>query len=421
VRPFSKTLLDQLGASRAQKAVVETFIETPFRHDGKTVRPDGLIRVSFGRQDPWIALVEVKTGEAKLSIDQINAYVDVAREQGFDAVITISNEIAPAPGVHPTPGLSVRANSRVQVRHWSWTSVLTNAVVEKMHRGVNDPEQAWILGELIRYLEHPASGALAMSDMGQSWVAVRDGAREGVLNKRSDEVVDVCQRWDQLMRYASLVLGSEIGSEVQQVLSGAHRSDPAKRAAALTEMLCSDGVLQGALRVPNTAGDIEVGADLRSQLLSCAVQLAAPEDRQARARVTWLLRQLDEAAPATVVESWARNARRPAATATVGDLREDPKLLLDAEGKDISRFRVIRRAEMGRSRKSGTRSQGFVDSVMALIKGTYGEVVQNIEPWVPKAPQLAQMTPEPEAPASQERDRDPAAPSGQPRDQQWRS
>ncbi len=72
----------------------------------------------------------------------------------------------------------------------------------KVHRGVEDPEQAWILGELIRYLEHPASGAMAFEDMGPNWVAVRDAAREGTLRKTGDDVRDIVQRWDQLMRFA---------------------------------------------------------------------------------------------------------------------------------------------------------------------------------------------------------------------------
>jgi hypothetical protein len=45
-------------------------------------------------------------------------------------------------------------------------------VLEKEHRGVADPDQAYILGELIRYLERPRSGALEFEDMGPSWVSV---------------------------------------------------------------------------------------------------------------------------------------------------------------------------------------------------------------------------------------------------------
>src|SRR3546814_7334165 len=83
-------------------------------------RPDGLVQVSFGKST-WTALVEVKTGTATLDAEQINGYWDIAREQNFDAVVTISNEIAPSKEAHPTDGLKVRANSRVKVHHYSWT------------------------------------------------------------------------------------------------------------------------------------------------------------------------------------------------------------------------------------------------------------------------------------------------------------
>ena len=143
-RPFSKALLSPFGASKADKAYVETFIETSFKTaSGSTVRPDGLIRVTYGKQDPWVALIEVKTGSSKLDPSQLEAYVDIAKSNEFDCVISISNEIPPSEGIHPT-GLKLRSNSKVNLEHISWTRVLTSAVMEKVHRGIDDPEQAWI-------------------------------------------------------------------------------------------------------------------------------------------------------------------------------------------------------------------------------------------------------------------------------------
>jgi hypothetical protein len=42
------------------------------------------------------------------------------------------------------------------------------------HRGVDDRLQAWLLAELVRYLEHPRSGVAGFEDMGMAWVPVRD-------------------------------------------------------------------------------------------------------------------------------------------------------------------------------------------------------------------------------------------------------
>jgi hypothetical protein len=397
VRDFSSALLTPLGAASAQRAQVETFIEVAFKlADGTVVRPDGLIRVSYGKRT-FTALVEVKTGDNRLDADQVNAYWEAARQFNFDAVITISNEI-PVLGQHPTEGLKVRANSKVRVHHFSWTRILSMAVMCKVHQGVKDPEQAWILGELIRYLESDASGAMSFSDMGPNWVSVRDGARSSTLQRQALEVKDVAHRWDQLMRYAALRLGSQIGADVQQVFPRSQR-DPKARAAYLMESLCSDGVLDGVLKVPNAVGPITLRADLRARQVLAAVDVPAPTDRGSKARTSWLMRQLGEGIPTQlVIEAWARNARAPA-IASLADARADREILEDPEARETLRYRLVLRSEAGVARKAGGKSPGFVDSVIDLLDRFYGTVVQGITPWVPKAPQLR---PRPEAPASPE-------------------
>ena len=54
--------------------------------------PDGAIVCRRG-QKTWTCLVEVKTGSAPLKDDQVNAYLDIAKAQQFDGVITISTQI----------------------------------------------------------------------------------------------------------------------------------------------------------------------------------------------------------------------------------------------------------------------------------------------------------------------------------------
>ncbi|GAA2641629.1 hypothetical protein [Paractinoplanes durhamensis] len=181
VREFGRSLTQPLGAPAGP---VQTFIEVPFHlGDGKFF-PDGLIRVSRGQRQ-WTALVEVKTGNNELQTEQLERYLDIAREQGFDALITISNEIPPIAGQHPTV-IDKRKLKTVALYHLPWSEVLTAAVMQKEYRGVADPDQAWVLGELIRYLEHPRSGALEFSDMGPRWVSARDSVGAGTLRARSE-------------------------------------------------------------------------------------------------------------------------------------------------------------------------------------------------------------------------------------------
>ncbi len=392
VRPFSIALLAPLGASKAGKATVETFIETTFKlKTGTTVRPDGLIRVTFGSQKPWVGLVEVKSGSSKLDSEQLERYVDVAKENGYDCVLSISNEIPASPGAHPS-GLKLRANSKVALHHISWTRVLTTAVMEKVHRGIDDPEQTWILGELIRYLEHPASGAVGFDDMGENWVEVRDGGRNGTLNKRDDAVVDIAQRWDQLLGYASLKLGSDIGEDVQEVVPRAHVADPSLRTKSFVEELAIEGKLSGALRIPDTISDLEIDVDLKARQILVSTSFEAPGDKGAKGRIGWLTRQLKDAPAGLVVEAFPKNARSGSA-ATLEAVRTDPAVLLSDQKRDPVKFRLVARSEMGQNRKAG-KKPGFSQSVVDAIESFYGDVLQDLVAYQARAPRRRERAPE---------------------------
>lgn len=196
VRPLSRRLLGPLGASKADRATVEAWTEVPYETaDGATLRPDGVVRVTSGKH-MFIALVEVKTGDSPQELGQIETYLKLARAEGYDCLITISGEVAPFDGAHPTPGADSLRSGPVKLHHLSWTRILAEAVQQVTHHGVEDPEQAWIAAELIRYLEHPNSGVAQASDMGENWVGVRDKARDGLLGKPGRDALDVCRRWD---------------------------------------------------------------------------------------------------------------------------------------------------------------------------------------------------------------------------------
>lgn len=409
VRDLSMGMFVPLGASRAQRAEVRCYTEVPFKLGAakSATRPDGLVQISYGKST-WTALVEVKTGTATLDAEQINGYWGIAREQNFDAVVTISNEIAATKDLHPTEGLKVRSNSKVKIHHYSWTALLSMCEVIQDHHGVEDPDQAWILGELIRYLRHPNSGATAFDDMGAEWVSVRDGARDNSLRRSDPAVRTIGLRWDQLLRFAALRLEADIGQTVTQYLPSAQR-EPAKRAAYLVERLASAGELDGALRIPNTVGDLELSADLRARRITAAISLGAPEDRGGRARCTWLASQLDaDVDPRLVVEAYAKNARTPT-TAALQAVRDDKDLLLGADKRDPTRFRLSLTREMGAARKTGRKAPGFIDATLQLITDFYGTVVQDLAGWTPKAPKITRPTPAPEPDTLTPGDEPPAA------------
>ena len=60
VKEFGQAITKPFGAPTTW---LSTYVETPFKLDGKSYRPDGLIRASRGGKD-WTCLVEVKTGNS---------------------------------------------------------------------------------------------------------------------------------------------------------------------------------------------------------------------------------------------------------------------------------------------------------------------------------------------------------------------
>jgi hypothetical protein len=98
VPEFGRALLSGLDAPRGR---ISTFAEVQLKDaDGKLSIPDGAIVVERGKTR-WRCLLEVKTSGAALKPEQVNRYLDMAREHGFDAVLTISNQITATPKESP--------------------------------------------------------------------------------------------------------------------------------------------------------------------------------------------------------------------------------------------------------------------------------------------------------------------------------
>src|ERR671911_465339 len=77
VPDFGHALLSGMGAPKGR---ISTFTEVRLKDEaGKTHIPDGAIVVERGRTR-WSCLVEVKTGAAQLKDEQVNRYLDMARE-----------------------------------------------------------------------------------------------------------------------------------------------------------------------------------------------------------------------------------------------------------------------------------------------------------------------------------------------------
>ena len=391
VPEFAHALLKPLGAPKGK---TRTFIETPFKLGSRSIRPDGIISVARGSKT-WTAIIETKVGASVLEPEQMDLYLDLAKELQFDAVLSISNHYVTSSAEYPID-VDRRKLKRVALHHWSWIDVLTEAVVQKEHRGVSDPDQAYILNELIRYMSDPRSGVLTFEGMGPGWTKVRDGVREGILRKSDAEVAAVAARWDDLIRYVCLDLTKMLGRDVRQVLSKEEQT-PVARQASLRERLATTGVLYAEIAVPDTSGTIRVTADLRAKQVSVETMLAAPREGRSKGRVSWLLRQLGDAPENLTVV--ARLGHSQSLAATLSTIRQTPEAIYPEAPKEIRQFVLTLTRNMG-VKKDATKGS-FVDSVLALSQDFYSLVLQNLRQWKPAPPKARPATPKEETEAEE--------------------
>jgi hypothetical protein len=329
-------------------------------------------------------LVEVKTGRNALKAPQVEAYLDIAMEHGFDAVITISNEIV-SPGAQVVD-VDRRKLRRVSLHHLSWSQIRTEAQIERDNKAVSDPEQAWILSEFIGYLEHEKSGAADFEDMGPSWVAVRDLAEKAALRAADTGALDVVARFDQLIACTGMLLSRKLAVDVKPALTRKELVEPAARLQAQVDQLALSGQMAARLKVPDTVAPLTVTADIRARRVHCSVTVDAPATGRPLTRVNWLLRQLQDAPADLRIEAIASRARGGGPSHSYAQAVDQPTLLLDGPRPDIRAFTLTLSGVAGNKRGMGKGS--FVASVRDLVDGFYAQVVQNLKPWAPRPPQV---------------------------------
>ncbi len=390
-----------LAGMKAPKGAVSAYTELRFRDgDEKLHIPDGALVIERGKTN-WRCLVEIKTSNAILDPEQISRYLDLAREHGFNGLLTISNQIRSDPEALPY-SVDKRRLRGLTVYHLSWWRVLTEAIVQYRFRGIDDPDQAWILNELIRYLDDEKSGAGGFEGMGPEWVRVRDSARNETLRASDPEAKKIAVRWEQFVEYLCLHLSQELGVSVRH--QRPRGKNPEERVVGVTKRLTAEGTLACSIRVPDAVGLIGVEADLRTGRVTTTVEIPAPKEGRPRTRVNWLLRQLADASGDLRVEvrfSQVRGTR----SELLRDCRERPERLLfeDEPKREPRSFLLAHSKPMGKKR--GRTDGSFAVETRRQATDFYRDLVQGLIAPRTKAPKIRE---------DDRADAGPAAPSTAP-------
>ena len=426
---YRKALLSTIGKPVGSNARVNcytevSFIQTPEGMEHR--RPDGLIVVAKGK-NVWTAIVEAKVGKNALEPDQLKDYLALAKKNGIDAVITVSNQLVGHPSHHPLK-LGVRDRKGIDLFHWSWMMARTVALLRLDEDEFDNYEQRWILREVARYFEHDNSGILGFSQMNPEWKTVVfefQNDRGHHLNRQ--DIQNTVASWHQERRDLCLLMSRELGQQVQGKMPSVHRKDPLKRLKDDCEALVETSKLSCTLKILGAA-DLEVAADLRARTITCLMSFRAPTDRKrSTARINWLLRQLSKTEDENVLVIAHWPGRERLTSATLQELRTaggpDPLIRADdtrpPQSFDITMVRDL-------SGRFAQRS-AFIDEIEKLVPEFYSQVGQHVTPFQEAPPKKADrktVTQEAEVHPETDKEADagnsPVHKSVQPNPRSWR-
>ncbi|MFJ7996875.1 TerD family protein [Streptomyces sp. NPDC096310] len=399
VPEFGRRLTAGFGAPAGR---METFTEVSLPYgDARTgesrKRPDGVIRVERAGK-LWTALIETKTNGNPLKAQQVQDYLDIAARRGYEAVITLGNDVA----LEGSPLVDVKIDGRrkhkVVLWHLSWAEVAHQAQLLIRHEGVGNAAHAWLLQELLHYLQHENSGCHGFQNMGPAWVPVRKAIDDETLCQGDARAVDVVESWERLVRQVCLRLGGELGQKVLPVQRVRRAADPTARRGALADLLCREGRLHAELRIEGIQGILALTADLRTGKLRTSVDIPAPDQGYPLAWAKRLIRQLSEA-PADLHVRTLLAEHGDGPRGTLERLRPEPADLLPKGGGEITGFRLSLFKSMGATR--GTAESGFIRSVDDAVDRFWGSVVTPLERRLtPPRPAARPLSPPASSPAS---------------------
>jgi len=394
---FAREVFSSAGAPVGKRLKITCYTEVTFKSNekGKRPRPDGLVVINNGSKT-WTALIESKIGNAELTNEQVEEYLEIAKQLGIDAVITISNQFATTPTHHP---LTINKNKTrsVELYHFSWLSLKSKAVLLMGNKAVDDPEQAYILSELVRYLDHESSGVSSLTKMSSEWKDICNSIQQGTnLSKNSELVKSSVSDWHQLLRHLSLNLSMLIAQPVDIALSRAREKDSELNFAEDCDYLSKENKLIAEFTIPNAASKLAFSADFLRRTINISMKLEAPKDKsRATASINWITRQLkgENIENVSIRAYWPKRIKMTAVS--LSEATEDPTVLIPSGTNEMPTYlEVIRVIDLAAKFKG---SKTFVEESSKGFPKFYQDVGQQLSQWIAKATKIKE--PEQAAPS----------------------
>ena len=387
---LAKQLLEAIGEKTGSRSSIKTFTEVGFKGKNATKdKPDGLIVVAKSKSNIWRALLEVKIGDSELDAGQIERYIQIARTQKLDAVITVSNQLVARPDNNPVK--VKKRSSKVDLFHWSWKFIQTEAILLQI-RDVFDkrPCEAYILEEFIRFLDDKSVGISGIVGMPrQSWSKlIKTATDRGVIRKDSPELQDVVSTWYSEVRDLQLQLCQSLSlppDKVKVAMASVHISDPKKRLEYGCRHLVDTNELEAEFKIDNVASDLKVVVNIARKIIFISMSLDAPDDKKTGSgRVNWLLRQFKN------VEGHTGNL---SVRIHFGNKSQEDyslkKLINDNHSIDFNDLPLPKKFDIisvYSDQRKFSNNKEFIKVLEKSVHGFYDNIGRHLKNWTPPAP-----------------------------------
>ncbi|CAN0564938.1 unnamed protein product, partial [Ectocarpus sp. 12 AP-2014] len=376
-------------------AKITTYTEVTFDVKGNENlgRPDGLIVIEIGKRQ-WTALVEAKVGKSEISAEQLERYLQIAKAQKIDAVITISNQFSTIPQHHPVK-LNTSKFKNIELFHFSWMHIMTIADLLTVNRNVDDDDQAHILKEFLRFISHSSAGVEGFNQMPKAWANVANLVQAGATLSRNEEVLELAEAWQQESKDLRLILSRQLGTFIHEKMKRTAWSDAKVKFEDDVKTLIERQALSVVLDIPDAVSPLSVLVDFKRRTVLNSMYLKAPTDKVSnRARLNWLLRQIPEEVDPEIHLRMYWPGTSVDTQLPLSDLRSDPDRIGEEKGKmTVIGFDVIMPIDLG-NRFSQTRT--IIQELEAAVPKFYQTVGQHLKEWQPPAPKLSQERVKPE-------------------------
>jgi hypothetical protein len=379
VHPFARDLLSEMGRRVGNWASIEAYTEVVFQNQPEEkCRPDGLIIFDTVRRQ-WKALVEAKVGQGRISPEQISRYYRLARANGIDAIITISNELTSRPQ-HIPYDVPNEVIGNIELYHWSWPHLGMVADMLLREEEDFDDEQYFILEEVVRYLDNETTEG-GFQQMGPGWPdLIQRVFGDGQISGNDVDVLSAIKSWHQQQASICVWLGRELQRHVSLHLNRSHKESQSMRLLEDAEEFVTTRQLRATFNSSALARPIDVIADALRRNVTCRCSIGAPQDRRRyQSRISWLLEQLPESnfGDTMIHVAWD-NGRKT--SVPLKRLRRD-----ENEGRVDGALPIA--FELSRSFDLAQRFAGprlFVESVDSAVWAFCDSIVRHLRVWQPR-------------------------------------